>query len=182
MCYPVSTGLWVWKQSKNGEWGEVIWVLYNGPFITGNWVVFLKVTTWLSKLNITNKAQPLCPFSGASRRIRHFLRRDNWQTAMVITEALSVLSSPRHIHALILSFSSLHLLFFSLGSYSNFRVAKNTWERRICKYMREHVYVHIRMDMYMHICICSWIMETPMTKKNITFHAQQWNTLLQFSQ
>lgn len=100
----------LWKAISNGKWGAVIWVLYNSPFIMGNWVVFLKVTTWLSKLNITNKAQPLCPFCGASRRIRHFLQRGNWQTAMIITEALSVLSSsPGHTQALILSFPSPHL-------------------------------------------------------------------------
>lgn len=129
MRIAVSAGLWVYfegnlqRKVQARLFGCYITVL----FITGNWVVFLKVTTWLSKLNITNKVQPLCPFSGASRRIRHSLRRGNWQTAMIITEALSVLSaSAGHIQALILSFRGLRLYFLLFRSH---RDAQNPLQR-----------------------------------------------------
>ena len=115
-------GSTLWRQSKTESGVRLFGCYITALFITGNWVVFLQVTTWLSKLNITNKAQPLCPFSGASRRIRHFLRRGNWQTAMIITEALSVLSSSAgHIQALILSLPSLQLYFLRLRSHKDAR-------------------------------------------------------------
>lgn len=113
----------LWRQSKTESGVRLFGCYITVLFITGNWVVFLKITTWLSKLNITNKAQPLCLFSGAGRRIRHFLQRGNWQlTAMIITEALSVLfSSPGHIQALILSFPCLHLHFLLFRSHRDAR-------------------------------------------------------------
>lgn len=125
-CVCGAVGL-LWRQSKTESRVKLFGCYITVLFITGNWVVFLKVTTWLSKLNITNKAQPLCPFSGASRRIRHFLGRGNWQTAMIITEALSVLlSSPGRIQALILSFPIPHLHFPLCGSHGD---AQNPLQR-----------------------------------------------------
>lgn len=88
-AHDVSAGLWDFFEDKTESGVRLFRCYITVRFITGNWVVFLWVTTWLSKLNITNKVRLLCPFSCSGRRIRHFLRRNNWLTAMIITEALS---------------------------------------------------------------------------------------------
>lgn len=158
MHIAVSAGLWLllWRQSKTESGVRLFGCYITVLFITGNWVVFLKVTTWLSKLNITNKAQPLCPFSGASRRIRHFLRRGNWQTAMIITEALSVLSSsPGHIQAWILSFACLHLYFLLFGSHRD--AEKNLLQRWSLNYRHwEKNFASLRLN----VTMSRWIYNT----------------------
>lgn len=108
-CVCRAVGLW--RQSKT-ESGERLFRCYiTVLFITGNWVVFLKVTTWLSRLNITNKARPLSP-PFLWRKQTHPASPMHGEatgrlTAMIITEALSAFcSSAGHIQAVILSLAS----------------------------------------------------------------------------